>query len=224
MKLFELLLFVLLFCFPSLVFSQKTLKGEVMNLREKPIENVRIYFDSIYSNVSTNKQGQFIVDVPENVKYINAFSYKYGLLSSPYSGEEIMNFVYLNKTRTKKNDKTVSLGYDEVQKKFVIQNVDSFDAEKENDIIQYRNIYEMIRGRVPGVLVTRNNQIIIRGVNSVRNVSDPLFVVDGTIVSSLDYLFPANVKDISVLKGSAASIYGAQGAGGVLVITTKSSN
>jgi TonB-dependent SusC/RagA subfamily outer membrane receptor len=58
-------------------------------------------------------------------------------------------------------------------------------------------------------------------VSSIRNISDPLFVVDGVIVSSIDYISPNNVKSVSVLKDAAASIYGAQGSSGVIVIKTK---
>lgn len=226
MKSFKFMFLVVISFITNYSFTQTILEGNVTNINEKPVENVMIYFDSIYSNVKTNKQGYFKVTVPENVDYINAFSRKYGLLSSPYAKENIINFVYLNKIkkqRIKRNDQ-VNIGYDEKQKKFVVHSIDAFDAERENDLIQYQSIYDMIRGRVPGVTVTRSNKIIVRGVNSVRNVSEPLFVVDGTIVSSLDYLFPSNVKDINVLKGSADSMYGAQGAGGVIVITTKSNN
>lgn len=227
MKRFKLLILIILLNI-NFTYCQNILEGKVTNVKEKPIANVKIYFDSIYSNIKTNKDGYFKVKLPEKVNFINVFSNKYGLLSSKYTYEDVMNFVYLNKIKSKnrnlKNEKELNLGYDKVQKKYVVQSVDNIDAEMENDLVQYRNIYDMIRGRVPGVTVTRNNQIIIRGVNSVRNVSGPIFVVDGSIVSSIDYIFPANVKDINILKGSAASIYGAQGAGGVIVITTKSKN
>jgi TonB-dependent SusC/RagA subfamily outer membrane receptor len=72
-----------------------------------------------------------------------------------------------------------------------------------------------------GVTVSRDNKISIRGVSSLRNIGDPLFVVDGIIVSSIDYIFPNNVKSVSVLKDAAASIYGAQGGNGVILIKTK---
>ena len=51
--------------------------------------------------------------------------------------------------------------------------------------------------------------------------SKPLFVVDGMIVSNIDYISPNNVKNISVLKGADASIYGSQASAGVIVIKTK---
>jgi TonB-dependent SusC/RagA subfamily outer membrane receptor len=79
----------------------------------------------------------------------------------------------------------------------------------------------MIRGKLAGVYVSRDNKITIRGVSSIRNISDPLFVVDGSIVSNIDYISPNNVKSISVLKGAEASIYGSQGSSGVIIIKTK---
>ncbi|MGB5364485.1 MAG: TonB-dependent receptor plug domain-containing protein, partial [Aureibaculum sp.] len=71
------------------------------------------------------------------------------------------------------------------------------------------------------VMVTKSNKIIIRGVNSVRNTSDPLFVVDGIIVSNIDYIPTNNIKEITVLKDAASSIYGSQASAGVIQITTK---
>lgn len=227
MKKSNILLLACCLIIANFGYAQRILEGTVTNVREKPVENAKVYLDSIYSNVDTDKNGYFKVTLPEKVEFINVFSTKYGLLSSRYYKEDIMNFVYLNKIAKRKylkGNEELSLGYDHVKQEYIVHSVNEIDAEKENDLIQYRSIYDMIRGRVPGVTVTRSNKVIIRGVNSVRNVSEPLFVVDGTIVSSLDYLFPNNVKDINVLKGSAAAIYGAQGAGGVIVVTTKSKN
>ena len=50
---------------------------------------------------------------------------------------------------------------------------------------------------------------------------DPLFVVDGSVVSSIDYILPVDVKNISVLKGHETSIYGTRGSNGVILIKTK---
>ncbi len=49
--------------------------------------------------------------------------------------------------------------------------------------------------------------------------TDPLFVVDGAVVSTIDNISPRQVKSISVLKGSDAAIYGSRGGGGVILIT-----
>ena len=82
----------------------------------------------------------------------------------------------------------------------------------------YNNIYQMIQNEVSGVVVS-GRSIVIQQQNSFFGSSDPLFVVDGVIVSSIDFVNPVEVKSISVLTGSAAAIYGVRGANGVISIT-----
>lgn len=91
----------------------------------------------------------------------------------------------------------------------------------------YRSIFEMLRD-VPGLEVTLSNDktggsVVVRGIGSFNNQKPPLFVVDGTIYSGdISAINPQDVDGISVLKDAAsASAYGAQGAAGVILITTK---
>ena len=91
---------------------------------------------------------------------------------------------------------------------------------KEKEIASYNSIYDYINGRIPGVQVN-GTKIIIRGVGSINGETDPLILVDGIQTSDISYLNPNNVADITVLKDASASIYGVQGANGVILITTK---
>lgn len=91
----------------------------------------------------------------------------------------------------------------------------------------YRSIFEMLRD-VPGLEVKVSNDktggsVVIRGTGSFNNQKPPLFVVDGAIYSGdISGINPQDVDGISVLKDAAsASAYGAQGASGVILITTK---
>src|SRR5213080_984125 len=96
----------------------------------------------------------------------------------------------------------------------------------------------LIQGKVAGVQVVDNNEpggslsIRIRGATSVNASSDPLYVIDGMPVTSvlsagrdaLNFLNPGDIESITVLKdASAAAIYGANAANGVVLITTKQS-
>ncbi len=222
MKISNFILFVFLL-FLSIGYSQKTLSGKVMNSANEPIAKAKIFLDSINSKVVTNRKGEFEVSLPEKVNTINVYSNEYGLLSSKFNNETVMNFMYLEsetsqKKKSKKDD-TVSLGYSKVNQKYEANVKQSMDTEKV--VNNYRSIYELLRGRLPGVTITRDNKITIRGTSSIRNISDPLFVVNGMIVSSIDYILPNEVKSVSVLKDGAASIYGAQASNGVILITTK---
>jgi TonB-dependent SusC/RagA subfamily outer membrane receptor len=77
----------------------------------------------------------------------------------------------------------------------------------------------MIRGEVPGVEVN-GKTIRIRDAFSFYLNTEPLLVIDGMNVPSLDDISPFDVKSIEVLKGAAASVYGSRGANGVILITT----
>lgn len=225
MKYVNIGILILLLLFTGFCNAQLELTGKVVNSKNKPVTNVQIFLDSIDTHVKTDKKGIFKVDVPEHVSMINVFSKKYGLLSAVFHHEKVMNFVFANDSKTKtagiKKNEMVSIGYSEVEQKYLVNNVQRLDEDKAQDFSRYRSIYDIIRGRFPGVTVTNQNKIIIRGVNSVRNIADPLFVVDGVIVSSIDYISPINVKDITILKDAASSIYGSMATGGVVQITTK---
>ncbi|RKT00110.1 TonB-dependent receptor plug domain-containing protein [Flavobacterium sp. 123] len=225
MKISKIVLFVLLTSV-SFSYAQNKLMGKVTDYKNKPVVGAKIYLDSIYSNVETNKEGSFEVQIPEKVGTINVYSYDYGLLSSKFNNENIMDFMFLEpeksaKARIKKNDK-ISIGYSEVEQKYQVSAQQGTTAAT-NDVSnsKYNTIFDMIRGKLAGVSVSKNNSITIRGVSSINNISEPLFVVDGMIVSTIDFISPVNVKSIKVLKGAEASIYGSQASSGVILIKTK---
>ena len=83
-------------------------------------------------------------------------------------------------------------------------------------------MFELIRGRFPSVQVI-NNEIIIRGQNSLFGSNAALVIIDGSSVesSALYSISPNDVKSINIIKDSGAAIYGARGANGVVIIETK---
>lgn len=90
------------------------------------------------------------------------------------------------------------------------------------------SIQELLQGRVAGVMVTQQGSgisVLIRGVNSFRGSTEPLYVMDGIPITpgSNGYVDvnPYDVKSIEVLKGPDAAIYGVRGGNGVIIITTK---
>ena len=91
---------------------------------------------------------------------------------------------------------------------------------------KYNDIFEMIRGRVPGVTVGQANagqmpSIIIRGVGTNSGMTQPLFIVDGVQTENISTINPDDVDSIDIIKDGTSAIYGMQGANGVIVITTK---
>ena len=117
-------------------------------------------------------------------------------------------------------DNSVEMGYGSVNKDDLTYSVSSLKPE-ENEISTYSNMYDYLRGRVPGVSVCPNNTIQIRGNNSINASTEPLIIVDGT-ESDLSSINPRDVYSVDVLKDGSSSIYGVRGACGVIIITTKS--
>ena len=72
-----------------------------------------------------------------------------------------------------------------------------------------------------GVTVTNSNQITIRGGSSWELSNEPLFVVNGVVVNSIENIAPVDIDIINILKGVDASIYGSRGSNGVIEITAK---
>ena len=117
------------------------------------------------------------------------------------------------------SEEEVQIGYGTQTRDQITSSVSRVDIPEHPP--QYNTIYEMIVGRCPGVVV-RGTSVIIRGVNSILGSTDPLFILDGTPIESIDSINPNDVKSIDVLKdASATSIYGMRGANGVIIITTK---
>jgi TonB-dependent SusC/RagA subfamily outer membrane receptor len=90
------------------------------------------------------------------------------------------------------------------------------------------NVLKALQGRAAGVNVMRTRGCVetpmtvrIRGMGSMGN-NDPLYVVDGVQVRSLDFLNPNDVESVSILKNpSETAIYGSRGANGIVLVTTK---
>jgi TonB-dependent SusC/RagA subfamily outer membrane receptor len=211
-------LFICLFFCLGIV-AQNKFVGKIINNKKEPVGDAKVYLDDKLSDATVNARGYFEVEIPEGTKEINIYSPVYGLLSTAYSGEPSLSFIFLEPNKEEKEK--IPIGYGEVDKKTLTYAVGNIDAEEDLSIKGYSNIYDYIRGKLPGVQVTNDNKIRVRGINSIALSSDPLFVVDGAIVNNIDYINVNEIKDISVLKDASASIYGSRGTNGVILIRLK---
>jgi TonB-dependent SusC/RagA subfamily outer membrane receptor len=139
------------------------------------------------------------------------------------NGNTVVNFIF-DKAGTntagqaEKKNETVDIGYGTDKKEQTTGSVKKSDINKATGK-SYLNIYDMIKSEVAGVIVNGTSIQLQQGPGSFTSSTEPLFVVDGTIVYDISSVIPSQVRSISLLKGSAASIYGARGANGVIVIT-----
>jgi hypothetical protein len=119
-------------------------------------------------------------------------------------------------------EELVDVGYAQIKKKNLTGNIDYIDGT-DKKYASCSTIYDMIQRGGIGVMVN-GKQIIIQASANLSGSVGPLVIVDGVYVNSddLDFISPAEVKSISVLKGTSAAIYGSRGYGGAIIIRLKS--
>ena len=122
--------------------------------------------------------------------------------------------------RVVQENDVVDIGYGVVDRKDVTTSVSRLNVER-NEVQTYSNIYDYLRGRVPGVTVGADNRIIIRGVGTNSSNTDPLILVDGVPMTDISGINPTDVQSVDVIKDGSSAIYGMQGANGVIIITTR---
>lgn len=118
-------------------------------------------------------------------------------------------------------DEQINIGYGTLNKEALGYAVDKVNVD-DQVIRSYSSIAEYLQGRVPGVRVTENGGIQIRGSSNLDGQpSEALIVVDGIICDNINNLNPVNIHSVEVLKDGSSSIYGSRGGNGVVLITTK---
>jgi TonB-dependent starch-binding outer membrane protein SusC len=227
----KLILVVLLaVAYAGVASAQKGTKilitGIVLNEQEKPVSGATIFIDESDTRVKTNKKGEFKVQIPADSKAIVAVLAEVGITQEEIGDKREFRLV-LNKAhiielmQAGPEDELINVGYGAVKRKHLTESVGRIDGSNPK-FAAYRNIYDMIKGEVPGVVV-QGSSITIRGAGSINASTEPLYVVDGVIVDRIDDIAPAEVRTIEVLKGSSTAIYGSRGSNGVILIRRVSS-
>lgn len=125
-------------------------------------------------------------------------------------------------------DDVVVIGYGTVRKKDVTASVSSVGKEALSNRTLF-SLADAMKGKAAGIQITQNdgtpgseNTIRIRGASSISGGSAPLYVIDGVIQENGSNINPGDIESIEILKdASGTAMYGARGANGVILITTK---
>ena len=223
-------LFLLLFLFISTTVSAQTgaiITGTVKDVSNMPVPGVNVLEKGTKNVVSTDFDGKFTIRVTS--KSVLVFSFVgYEPLSKAVGQSKKMDVILTESSSQLDEVKVVSYGYGTIKKANLTGSVASISA-KDLDKVAVTNVAEALAGRLAGVSVQStdgapgaNVVIRVRGGGSVSQDNSPLYVVDGFIVSNLNDIPPGDIASIDVLKDAATTaIYGAQGANGVVVVTTK---
>ena len=243
-------LFLILFLFPVLLFSQEIInvKGMVIDESDKPIIGATIVQkDNSSTGTISDADGKFTLDVAVNsfieISYIGYVTQVLKPTNNP------MNIILLEDTKSL--DELVVIGYGTVRKSDLTGSVSSLKSGELNKGVT-STMTSLLQGKAAGVQITQasaepggGTTIQIRGSGSVNAGAGPLYVVDGLPIetgqvisgggagipgvsvarSPISNINPSDIESIEILKdASATAIYGARGANGVILVTTKKGN
>lgn len=228
-KSMSLMLFSLFVFGSAISFAQNnTISGTVTaEDMGSPIPGVSVFVKGTSIGTSTDFDGNYSLNISEpNVVLI--FSYiGYATQEIKVDGKSRLNVVLIPSTESL--DEVVVIGYGTSKKSDLTGSVVSIGGSdlKEQGI---SNVAGTLTGRLAGVQVISTDgapdaeiSIRVRGAGSLSQDSSPLIIVDGFPVSSLNDISPTDIESLTVLKdASSTAIYGSRGAGGVIIVTTKS--
>lgn len=230
MKLSSLLSFICaLLLATGYGFAQSDIRvsGTVYDAKgvEVPGANVAVAGTSL--GAITDLEGKFSLSVPgtKSVLRISFIGYKTAEVTVGNQTE----FKITLEDDSKTLDQLVVVGYGTQKKKDVTGAVSSISSESLNLGGATSNVAQAFQGRAAGVQVSQSNSapggttvVRIRGGNSISSTNEPLYIVDGFPSETGKEINPNDIEDIQILKdASATAIYGARGANGVVIITTK---
>lgn len=244
----KLLLFTVSFLLLSSLTAkgqELTVTGTITSVDdEMPLPGVNIMVEGTSTGTITNFDGEYSIDVPSGNSTLVFTSVGFGRQEIPVNGRSNID-VKMQAELDMLDEVVVTAFGIEREKKALGYSVQEVNAE---ELTQARevNVANSLKGKVAGVHVNAtsggpggSSYVVIRGNSSLSGNNQPLYVVDGipidnqtldpaNIRTGVDYgdgianINPDDIKSISVLKGpSSAAMYGARGANGVILITTK---
>ena len=214
---------VLLSMLCAVAFAQ-TATGVVKDKAGEPMIGVNVLVKGTTNGTITDFDGNFTInDAPAGSTLVVSYI---GYLTKEVKAGQ--NLIVVLEEDNKTLDEVVVIGYGTVKRRDLTGAVASVTGEKlaANPVA---NVAQALQGQLPGVSVIAQDgrpgasmSIRVRGGGSITQSNDPLFIVDGVQVSNIDDIPADNIESIDVLKDAASTaIYGARGANGVILVTTK---
>lgn len=211
------------------VQQQQTVKGSVTDKKTgEPIIGASVMVKGTSTGAVSDLDGNFVINqVPANATIqVTYIGYKSQEVS--VSGKTSFQ-IALEEDNAELNE-VVVVGYGTMKKSDLTGSVGSVSSEKLN-VRGTTSLVDALQGSVPGVSITQTNSrasgnfsIQIRGQASINKQAEPLYVIDGVVCSSMDFLNPDDIERIDILKdASSTAIYGSRASAGVIMITTKGS-
>lgn len=232
------LLTLLLLLLTLTVFSQsRVVTGRIVDqTTNQPIPGVNVSVKGTTTTVITDAEGRYSITVPSNQATLVFSFVGYGTQEIPVGASTTLSPTLSSSQRSM--DEVVVIGYGAVRRRDLTGAVSSI---KNEDIVRTPtfNATEALQGRIAGADITRSSGAAGAGVNirirgnrsfggdrsrpeEADRFNNPLVIIDGFQGGNLSDLNPNDIESIDVLKdASSTAIYGAQGANGVIIVTTK---
>lgn len=206
--------------------DSRTVTGKVTDSKGQPIPGVSVYVKGTTSGTITGVDGAFSLPVDNKASTLVFTFVGMATQEVPMDGKNYFD-VQLQEDIIGL-DEVVVVGYGTMRKSDV---TGSISTAKGSDIVKAQsfNALDGLKGKAAGVNIFSNtgqpggeSRVIIRGLATINASANPLYVVDGVVMQNFQYLNPNDIESIEVLKdASSAAIYGARGANGVIIVTTK---
>ncbi|KAA6306351.1 hypothetical protein EZS27_041993, partial [termite gut metagenome] len=208
--------------------QQKTISGIVRDSKnDEPLVGVSIVIKGTTINAITDVDGKYAIQASINQTLtfsfvgMNTYEVKVTGTTPPVLHVRLeLNEVIM--------DDVVVVGYGVTKRRDLAGAISSLNPDNvEAGVIS--NMSQILKGRAAGVQVRQNSlepgggvSIRVRGASSVSADNEPLYVVDGFQTNNMTHINPDDIESIEILKdASTTAIYGAKGANGVILITTK---
>lgn len=223
-KLAALLAFVMC-C--TVVFAQNTVSGKVKDNTGETVIGATVQIKGGTTGVITDIDGNYTISgvLPSDVLVFSFLGYTTQEIK--VGNQKVINVTLMEDAQDL--DEVVLVGYGTQKKSDLTGSVGSVSLDK---MLQKGspNLLETMQGSVPGVSITQSTgrvgggfNIEIRGKSSHNPNLKPLYIVDGVMCDDIDFLNPADIAQIDILKdASSTAIYGSRATAGVVMIATKS--
>ncbi len=212
------------------ISQNRQVTGHVtMDTSGENLAGVSVSVKGTKTGVSTDNQGRFTITITQKNNVVLVFTSVGYKTQQITVGNQTSLEVTMSEEASTLSD-VVVIGYQTVRRKDLLASVSSVGAKDLKDI-PINSAAEALNGRLAGVTATTSEgspdatiRIRVRGGMSIQGDNSPLFIIDGVQVENgLSAISPQDIQSIDVLKDAAATaIYGARGANGVIIITTKS--
>ncbi|WP_144605842.1 SusC/RagA family TonB-linked outer membrane protein [Algoriphagus algorifonticola] len=200
--------------------------GVVLDDSNLPLPGVSVLEKGTTNGTVTDLDGKFTLNVNSSESVL-IFSF-IGMLTKEVMVGERRNLTVTMESDTKSLEEIVVVGYGTVKKSDLTGSVGVVGSD---ELLQapVTNALQGLKGKVAGVNVFLNSgspssspRVLIRGLGTINSSSEPLYVVDGVVMENIEFLNPNDIESMEVLKdASSTAIYGARGANGVILISTR---